>query len=175
MKKLILMILLFITTLLSAQEIIVIYDDYELYVPYHYTDLKNDYIIMATLYLQSDAALTKSIQNFKDLKVEYDRVVKLLKESEDDNKTLTDLINNELNPNAKKLEDEIDVLTDELEKWIKPDLIRLYAGGSFSNEIIISNIHMGGFVALEISEQFFIKAEYLLPDQYSIGIGYRIF
>jgi len=173
MKKFIILFI-FLSSFIFAQEVIIIQDDYELIIPSDYYDLKNAYIIMANLHLESEDNLTDSVQNFKDLKVEYDNIKTLLKESEDDNKDLTDLIDDELNPNAEKLEDKIDTLTKELEKWIKPNLFQLYAGASFSNEII-PNIHVGPFINLVILEQFSIQVEYLLLDQYSVSIGYKLF
>ncbi len=172
MKKLIL-VLLFITSLLSAQEIIQL-GDFDLSIPKDYSDLKNAYIIMANLYIESDEALAKSNQNFKDLKIEYDKVVILLQESEADNEKLASLINDELLPNIESLEGQIDILMKELKKWIKPDLFQLYAGGSFSSKII-PEVQLGGFINLVIYEQYSIKAEYLFLDQYSISIGYKIF
>jgi len=173
MKKFILILFILLATLLSAQETIQL-GNFDLEIPKDYSDLKNAYIIMASLYIESDIDLTISIQNFKDLKIEYDGVVLLLKESEEDVKDLTNLIDDELVPNAEKLEDEIKILTDELEKWIKPDLFQLYAGGSFSNKII-PEIQLGAFINLVIYEQYSIEVEYLLPDQYSIGFGYKLF
>lgn len=173
MKKFIL-VLLFIASLLSAQEIIQI-GDFDLEIPKDYFDLKNAYIIMANLYIESDEALAKSNQNFKDLKIEYDKIVMLLQESEVDNEKLVSLINDELLPNIENLENQIDILMKELKKWIKPDLLQLYTGGSFSNELLIPNTHIGGFINLVIYEQYSIKAEYLFLDQYSVSIGYRIF
>jgi len=170
MKKF-LIILLFITSFISAQETIKI-GDFDLTIPKDYSDLKNAYIIMTNLYLESDAALSKSNENFKNLKTEYDKVVKLLNESEADNKTLLSKINDKLIPNTIKLEDQINVLTKELNKWVKPDLFQLYIGGSFSNEIV-PDIHVGVFANLIIYEQYSIKVEYLFLDQYSIGIGYK--
>lgn len=170
MKKIIL-ILLFITSLLGAQEIIQI-GDFDLTIPADYYELKNAYIIMANLYIESEDNLDTSLENFDNLKIEYDNVVVLYKESEEDVKDLSDLIDDVLIPNTKELEGEIDTLSKELEKWIKPDLFQLYGGVSFSNEIV-PDVHVGAFLNLNIYEQYSIRVDYLLLDQYSISIGYK--
>lgn len=169
-KKLILLFL-FISSFISAQEIVKT-GNLDLKIPKDYYELKNAYIIMANLYNESNIALTKSTKNFKNLKIEYDKVTQLLKDSEIQNKQLINIINNELNPNTIKLENTINDLTNELNKAVKPDLFQFYLGVSFSNELI-PNIHIGGFINLIIYEQYFIKLEYLFLDQYSIGVGYR--
>ncbi len=170
MKKLIIA-LLFSVSLLFAQEVIVV-RDYDLTIPADYDELKQSYIEMTERYLVSEAALERSIGNFKDLKIEYDNVVLLYIASEEDSKRLSSKITDELNPTIIDLEDQIDVLTKELEKWIKPDPFGLIAGVSLSNRIV-PEVKFGVFLNLILFERVSIQLEYRFLDEYSVGIGYK--